>query len=260
MILNRNVYKEVKMNRRTTVCAYLVLVTSILFLVPSVVWAGNKRIMTIRAATAIAERALVETVYGLKVRSTEQVSEMIASSFAGTLESKTKTKIQGITVETVEYDDKSDIAKVTASIQLDSITNIDGAVLNLQNKIFRRVGFATSTPSQAGPLKALRAAELDAYNQLAKSLVGFTLESETSVENFMLKSDEVKTKVLATLYLAKVTEYGWTDNGDAYVKMILDLNEVSAILGEAIVGAGQVIEVEGLGAQKDDFKKTARKK
>lgn len=216
-------------------------------------WAGNKRIMTIRAAKVMAERAIVESVHGLKLRATEEVVDMIPTSFEGSTESKTSAKIKGIKYEDVAYDQEKDVAKVTASIQLDTITNVDGQAMNMGNKVFRRVGFATSTPEMAGPIRALRAAELDAYKQMIKRLVGFTLESNTSVENFMLKSDMVRTKVLATLYLAEVTDYGWDQFGDAYVKMQLNVQEVSEMLGEGIKDNAQVIEVEGQGAQNDDF-------
>ncbi len=218
-------------------------------------WAGNKKIMSTRAAKVLAERALVESVYGLKVRATEQVQDMIASSFIGKTESKTSARISGVKFEEVIYDAQKDIAKVTATVQLDSIENIDGQIMDLKNKVFRRVAFATSTPSQAGPLKALRAAEVDAYKQLVKRVVGFTLESQTTVENYMLKSDMVKTKVLATIYLAQMTDFGWDDAGDAYVKMSLDIAAISEILGEEIAGDDKFIEVEGAGAQVDDFKK-----
>jgi hypothetical protein len=217
-------------------------------------WAGSKRIMSTRASKVLAERALVESVYGLKVRSTEEVQDMIASSFVGKTESKTSARIKGVKFEEVVYDAEKDIAKATALIRLDSIENIDGQVMNLQNKEFRRIAFATSTPSQAAPLQALRAAELDAYKQLAKRIVGFTLESQTTVENYMLTSDQVKTKVLATIYLAEVTDFGWIENGDAYVKMTLNVREAAEILGEAIVGEEDIIEVEGAGAQVDDFR------
>ena len=217
-------------------------------------WAGSKRIMSTRASKVLAERALVESVYGLKVRSTEEVQDMIASSFVGKTESKTSARIKGVKFEEVVYDAEKDIAKATALIRLDSIENIDGQVMNLQNKEFRRIAFATSTPSQAAPLQALRAAELDAYKQLAKRIVGFTLESHTTVENYMLTSDQVKTKVLATIYLAEVTDFGWIENGDAYVKMTLNVREAAEILGEAIVGEEDIIEVEGAGAQVDDFR------
>ena len=62
------------------------------------------------------------------------------------------------------------------------------------------------------------------------------------------------TKVLATTYLARVTDFGWSDSGDAYVKMTLNIKEVSEMLGEDVVGAGEIVEVEGAGAQVDDFK------
>lgn len=218
-------------------------------------WAGNKKIMSTRAAKVLAERALVESVYGLKVRATEEVQNMIASSFIGRTESKTSARISGVKFEEVIYDAEKDIAKVTATVQLDNIENIDGQIMDLKNQVFRRVAFATSTPSQARPLQALRAAEVDAYKQLAKRVVGFTLESQTTVENYMLKSDIVKTKVLATMYLAQLTDYGWDDAGDAYVKMSLDIAAISEILGEEIVSDEKIIEVEGAGAQVDDFKK-----
>lgn len=225
-------------------------------------WSGNKRIMTIRAAKVMAERAIVESIYGLKLKATEEVKDMIPASFEGSTETKTMAKIKGISYDDIVYDQEKDIAKVTASVALDTITNIDGKVMNLKNKVYKRVGFATSTPEMAGPIRALRSAELDAYKQLIKQIVGFTLESQTKVENYMLKSDLVKTKVLATLYLAEVTDYGWDKQNDAFVKMSLKVSELSEILGERIVDGGKVIEVEGQGAQEDDFSavKKAEKK
>ncbi|MEA3464606.1 MAG: hypothetical protein U9R29_01085 [Thermodesulfobacteriota bacterium] len=231
----------------------VLLVLAILFCATSVL-AGNKRIMSIRAAKVLAERALVESIYGLKLRATESVQNMVAASFEGTTESKTKAMIKGVKYEDVIYEAESDIAKVTAIVSLPSITNIDGQTMDLHNKVFRRVGFATSTPSQAIPLMAMRAAELDAYKQLIKQVVGFQLESETSVENFMLKSDSVKTKVMATIYMAELVEYGWDDYGDAFVILQLNVAEISTMLGDAVQSADEFIQVTGMGAQDNDFK------
>jgi len=222
--------------------------------------AGNNRIMSINAARVTAERALVETVYGLKLRATEEVRDLVAANFEGKTESKTAAMLKGVKFEEITYDPKQDIAKAVASVSLDQITNVNGDVIPLNNKVFRRVGFGTSTPSKAGPLKALRAAEIDAYKQLMKQLVGFQLESETSVENYMLKSDVVRTKVMATLFLAEITEFGWESNGDAYIKMVLNVRDVSDMLGQKIVSDTDMIEVEGLGAQDDDFGKSKQKK
>jgi hypothetical protein len=224
-----------------------------LLLVASPTWAGNKRIMSVRAAKVLAERALIESVYGLKVRCTESVEDMVAASFVGKTESKTAGQIKGIKYDDVCYDPQKDIAQVTASVCLPSITNIDGETIDLKSKTFRRVAFATSTPSMAGPIRALRAAELDAYAQLVKRIVGFTLESHTTVENYLLRSDSVKTKVLATLYMAELMSYGWDQSGDAYVTMTLNLKEISDMIGEGVVDESEIIEVTGEGAQEDDF-------
>ncbi len=231
-------------------CIVLLVITGIL---APFAMAGNKKIMTTRAAQVLAERALIESVYGLKVRSTEEVVDLVAANFTGKTETKTSATIGGIQFEEVVYDVSKDVAKATAILQLKKITNIDGQTIDLKNKVFRRVAFATSTPSQAGPLQALRAAEIDGYKQLAKRVVGFTLESQTTVENYILTSDVVKAKVLATIYLAEVTDYGWDESGNAFVKMVLKVKEVGDLLGQPIIGEDVVIEVEGAGSQVDDF-------
>jgi len=219
----------------------------------TVAWAGNKKIMSTRAARVLAERAIVESVYGLKIRSTEEVIDMVAASFVGKTETKTSAEIQGIKIEEVVYDREKDIAQATASISLDEIVNIDGQVLNLQGKTFRRVAFATSTPANAGPIRAMRAAELDGYKNLVKVVVGFTLESKTTVENYILTSDSVKVKVLATTYLADMVDYGWDEEGNAFVKFRVVTKDIEDILGATIPGVDDIIEVEGHGAQVDDF-------
>ncbi len=219
-------------------------------------WSGNKRMMSVRAAKVLAQRGLLETVYGLKLRASESVEDMVAASYMGSSETKTVGQIKGIYFEEVVYKAESDIAKVTAAVKMDSITNVDGNIVKLGNKVYRRTAYATSTPGMTGAVGALRAAELDAYTQLIKRIVGFKLESRSSMENYLLKSDLVKTKILATLYLAEVVEYGWEKNGDAFVKMQVNVGEVSDVMGDTVVGEGDVVEVIGQGAQEDDFKKS----
>lgn len=236
----------------------MVAVISLLGCIPHA-WAGNKRLMSIMAAKVQASRSLVESIYGLKIRASESVLDMIAANYQSVTETKTEAFIKNIQFTNITYDAKKDIAKVEAEVQLPSIQNIDGEQMNLQNKIFKRVGYGTSTASSAGSLAALRAAEIDAYRELARRLVGMKIESKTSVENFILKSDIVKTKLLATLYLAEVSSYGWEKNGDAYMTMVLNVPDATAILGKDIGIAEQVIEVQGFGAQDDDFAKRHNK-
>jgi len=216
-------------------------------------YAGNKRYMTINAAKVLAERSLLEMVYGLKVKASESVENMIASSFVGTAETKTLGLLKGVMYDEVIYDEEKDVAKVTASVKLSKITNINGETIDLKGKTYTRVAFATSTPSEAGPLKALRAAQIDAYKQLAKQLIGFTLESQTKVENYILSSDVIKSKIMATLIMADLNEYGWHPNGDAYVRMSLNLKDFKEIVGQGVSGGASLVNVEGFGAQLDDF-------
>lgn len=237
-----------------------VLILALFMSYASVVNAGSKRLMSINAAKLSAERSLVETIYGLKLRATEDVEDLISAKYEGKGEAKTSTMIKGIQYDEITYDSKTDIAKVVAHVRLEQIENINGEVVNLNNKVFTRIGFGTSTPAAASRLKALRAAEIDAYKQIIKQLLGYTLESKTSVENYMLTSDSIKTKVMATLFMAELKGFGWVENGDAYVKLMLNVAEVSEMLGQKVSADSEVIEAEGWGAQKDDFKAAKKKK
>jgi hypothetical protein len=222
-------------------------------------WAGNRKMMAMTAAKADAARGLVEQVMGLKVRAEEKVVDMAAGSYVGKTESKTSATVRGIQYEEVVYDPAQDIAKATATLRMDQIVNIDGDTVDLSGKVFRYVGFGAGSPSTAGPLRALRAAIIDAHKQIAQAIAGFTLESQTTVENYMLKSDLIESKVLATTALAKLTDYGWDESGDAYAKLTLDVKEVSEMLGEQVIDGTEVIVVEGNGAQEDDFSKAQTK-
>jgi hypothetical protein len=237
--------------RRKAVFTCVALVLSLV--VSSHAFAGNKKYMTINAAKVLAERSLLEMVYGLKVRASESVENLIASTFVGTTETKSVGLLKGVMYDDVVYDADKDVAKVTASVKLTKITNINGETIDLKGKTYSRVAFATSTPAEAGPLKALRAAQIDAYKQLAKQLIGFTLESQTKVENYMLSSDLIKSKIMATLILAEMNDFGWRPNGDAYVRMSLNLKDFKEVVGQGVTGGAQLVQVEGIGAQVDDF-------
>ncbi len=218
-------------------------------------YGGNKKIMSINAAKLSAERGLVETIYGLKLRASEEVIDLVGATFDGKTESKTAASLKGVSYKNITYDKEKNIAKVEAEVKLDSIININKVKINLKNKIFKRVGFGTSLKKSAGHLKALRAAEIDAYKQLLKQLVGFRLESKTTVENYILKSDSIKTKVMATIFLANIDEYGWEKDGNAFVKMSLNIKDASEVLGQKIIYDKEIYTVEGLGASEDDYAK-----
>lgn len=213
--------------------------------------AGNKKLMTINAAKVVAERAIVESVIGIRIRSQERVEDLVADSVR--IDANTAADIKGIEYEDIVYDRAKDIAQVEASIKLGRVSNIVGRNIDFGGQTIRRVGFATSTPEMAGPLRALRAAELDAYKQLSKIVVGFELASNTSVRDYVLESDSIRARMMAAVYGAELVDYRWDQEGDAYVTMRLNLGDVQDVLNQRILYDNEVIEVEGVGAQVDDF-------
>ncbi len=227
------------------------LVALALLLGSQVAVAGNKKLMTVNAAKVAAERAIVESVIGIKVRSRESVEDLVAQEV--TIDAKTVAAIKGIEYTEAIYDPDKDIAQVTASIKLGRVTNIIGRNIDFGGQTIQRVGFATSTPEMAGPLRALRAAELDAYKQLAKTIIGFKIDSNTSVKDFILQSDSIRAKMMAALYGAELVGYRWDENGDAYVKMRLKFGFIQDVVGRRLKYDGEMVEVEGIGAQHDDF-------
>ena len=214
--------------------------------------AGQKKLMTVRKAQIVAQRALVESVFGLKVKTEESVVDMVHANFSTTGESKTSATVVGIQMDDVVYDEQKDLAKATASITLAQVSQQTGIEFPNPDKKFTRVGFATSSPEHLGAIKAMRVAEIDAYSSLAKQTLGFDLESGTKVENYVLQSDEIKTKMVAALFLSELVDYGWDDEKNAFVKLSLDLDTMAQILGQEFATKGE-ITVTGYGATVNDY-------
>lgn len=218
------------------------------------VYAQNKKLMTVEAAKKLADRAIVESIVGLKVKSDTKVEDLIAQEHK--VDAKTSAAVTGIEYTDITYDPAKDIAKVTAQIKVGRVKNVLENNINYGDITVERVAFATSTPSNAAPLKALRAAEIDAYEKMAKTLVGYRIDSKTSVENFVLKSDEVRSKLLAAIYGAKLLDFNWDADGNAHVRLSLKADYVRDVLGQRFTCEQPEIIVEGTGAQQDDFSTT----
>jgi hypothetical protein len=231
--------------------------------------ASAKKLNSINCAKVLAQRNIVETVYGVKLRFSEEVSNLLEGSFLGDVETKTgKRTIRGIDFEPVRYDAVNDIAQVTATLKLSNIADIvDKEKFNIDkfpNKIIKRTAFATSTPETAKKISAIRAAEIDAYKNLYKKIGGFTLESNTKIENFVLKSDHVKASVIGALMGADFVGFNWDGKGAdavATVKLRINVKELNEMLGEKIIDFDkEYVEAEGQGAQKTSATPQAQKK
>lgn len=217
--------------------------------------AGNKKLMTIKKAKVLAARALVESVIGLKIRSNSLWATK--PDDYNRVQSKVAAEIKGINYDTPKYDSEKDIAQVTASIRLGSIKNIIGKPIHYDDVVISRTAFATSSKQYAPLLSALRAAELDAYDEMAKLIVGQKIKSKTEVHNMILENDEVRTKVLAAIWGAEVVKYGW-EGDDAFVQLRLNVKWVRDIFGQTIeYGNSNYLEVTGYGASVNDLEEQA---
>lgn len=212
-----------------------------------------KRLKSINSAKILAERSIVETVYGVNLEFLEEITNMDANTLRGMLELKTpKRQIKGILFAT-KYDPQTDIAQVTAELDMNRITDLTGN----QNisRIVRRVAFASSSPKSSKRLAALRGAELDAYKNLFKQIKGFTLESQSKLENSMLTSDKVRASVIGSLLGAEMTAFSWEGEGEnatASVVLTINVRELEKRLGEKFVGVtDDIIQVTGRAAPSD---------
>ena len=95
-------------------------------------------------------------------------------------------------------------------------------------------------PAQARML-ARRAAVADAYRQLAETVKGVQVDSETSVEMYMVKSDIVRTKVSAMIQGAQVVAEQAFDGGYE-VTMVVPMFGVQGSVAAAVLTPPPVVE------------------
>ena len=98
-----------------------------------------------------------------------------------------------------------------------------------------------TTPAHAA-MMARRAAMADAYRQLAEMVQGVQVDAETTVEQMMLTSDVVKTKVSAIIKGAKIVDEGELAGGGYSVTMEIPLFGGTGGLAETVIERPPVIE------------------
>ena len=96
-------------------------------------------------------------------------------------------------------------------------------------------------PAQARML-ARRAAVADAYRQLAESIKGVNVDSETTVENMMVTSDIIRTKVSACIKGAVVIAEQEIPGGGYQVTMAVPLFGVTNSVAQAVMPQPATVE------------------
>ena len=98
-----------------------------------------------------------------------------------------------------------------------------------------------TTPAHAAML-ARRAALADAYRQLAEAVNGVQVDSETTVEQMMLTSDVVKTRISATIRGAQIVSEGELAGGGYSVTLELPLFGEGNSIAETVLERPAVVE------------------
>lgn len=226
--------------------------------------AGNKKLMTIKMAKQDLKRNLTESVVGYKVKSSGQYGLTEDAKYK--VQTKVDAVIKGVQVDECVYDQGKDVAICYGHIDLGTVQNILGEYTAYKDVTISSMGLGTMTESSKPALQALRAAMLNAYDELATVLVGEKISSRSQMDNFVLTKDSNRSKLCAAVYGAHIPQHsvkfgkkgwGWDEQGDAYVILQIDVEKVRDILGNTLKYKGEnIIEVMGMGSMKDELSET----
>lgn len=135
-----------------------------------------------------------------------------------------------------------------AQTQAQVMQTMDQGQIDWSNGVIKVTGNGAS-PSKAGMstgqkrLMARRAAQADAYRQLAELIYGVNVDAETVVSNFVVESDIIKTKVSGLIKGAQTGEVRYMSDGTVEQDMSLSLhgqNSLSSVLMPEIIQKKQI--------------------
>lgn len=221
---------------------------------------GNKQIMSERMATQDLKRNIVEAVIGYKLKRESEFGLTEDSQYL--TDTKAAAVIKGITIDKMIYDRSKDVALCIGHIDLKDIVNVLGEKASFKDVSVEGVGFGTMTEASRPPLRALRAALVNAQDEMAALLTGEKIFAQTRTENYILTGDSNRSKVSAAVYGAYIPNpdvtdpkrgWGWDESGMAFVTLEMDAHKVRDVLGNLMVHKDEnILRVTGHGAQKDE--------
>lgn len=219
---------------------------------------AQKRLMARRAAKVDALRNLTETIYGLQIDSQTTVRDFVTQS--DLIRSSVSAVIQG--AQEIDYRELPDgTAEVTMEITLGPIEDIMGRRIRYDRHTVQATGYGapsgeTAIPSQPAhssgsirargsgvetndpnmspaekALMAKRAAKLDALRNLAEEVYGVKITSDSYVRDFVLQSDDTRSRVNTFIQGARVVSEQKMPDGSYQVEVELDTEPLRDILG-----------------------------
>ena len=240
----------------------------VLLFVPAVIGQtmsdAQAKLMAKRAAQADAYRNLSEQVMGFRLTSETFVKDFVSQN--DTIRTRLDTFIKGIEIINFRYEDDG-TCEVTVVLRQAELEKILGRRLARQYGDITAYGYgvppppepvvATPAPAPAPAvpewatrvirvtgsgvapesgsaaqkkLMAKRAAQVDAYRNLAEQIKGVRIDAETTVENFMTKDDTIQTNVNTFIRGAKVVGVRYLSDGTCEVDIALPLDGLVPII------------------------------
>lgn len=108
-------------------------------------------------------------------------------------------------------------------------------------------------PAARGHALARRAAIVDAYRQLAETIQGVQVDSETTVRDLAVESDVISTKISALVKGARIIEERAEEDGSYSVRMAIPLYGVKSVAAVAIPEAQKDILPEAEPKISEDY-------
>lgn len=97
------------------------------------------------------------------------------------------------------------------------------------------IGLPPENMGARGNVLARRAAIVDAQRNLAEIIQGVQIDSDTVMENLVISSDVVRTKVSAMVRGARIVEEGTNEDGSYFVKMRVPMYGVTNSIASAVL-------------------------
>ena len=113
------------------------------------------------------------------------------------------------------------------------------AATDWNSNVVTATGYGVAPPNVGNPAQARIlariAAKADAQRQLAEAVSGVQVDSTTTVEQMVVVSDTINTKVQATIKGARIVSEGFNSDGSYEVTMEVPIFGVTGGLAEAVI-------------------------
>jgi hypothetical protein len=206
----------------------------------------RERLKATRAAEVDGDRLLVERINGLQIDSETTIRDLVAENdeIAGAVSA---TLVGAVSTESPEYLDDGRVRVVRAVKIREVVDNLnrvikgrrldDGSFLTDSDKIKTERKTNDKTLEVMGnsalrgslghqKIMAKRAAEMDAYRNLAARIMGEQIDSETTVKDMALENDEVIKSLSNIVKGANPTKISFKPTGDCEVTMEVKIKDL----------------------------------